>query len=58
MPIDPDFKTTNRYWLFALYPILLPRTCAAAASSVTAMRIGRKPTTCGSGPPERAGFAA
>jgi uncharacterized protein DUF1329 len=22
MPIDADFKTTNRYWLFALYPIL------------------------------------
>jgi hypothetical protein len=24
MPIDPDFKTTNRYWLFALYPIMAP----------------------------------
>ena len=24
MPIDPDFRTTNRYWLFALYPILAP----------------------------------
>ena len=24
LPIDPDFKTTNRYWLFALYPILAP----------------------------------
>ena len=23
-PIDPDFKKTNRYWLFALYPILAP----------------------------------
>jgi Protein of unknown function (DUF1329) len=24
MPIDPDFKTTGRYWLFALYPIMAP----------------------------------
>jgi len=24
IPIDPDFKVTNRYWLFALYPILAP----------------------------------
>jgi hypothetical protein len=26
LPIDPDFKKTNRYWLFALYPILAPAT--------------------------------
>ncbi len=24
LPIDPDFKKTNRVWLFALYPILAP----------------------------------
>jgi len=24
MPIDPDFKVSNRYWLFALYPVLAP----------------------------------
>jgi Protein of unknown function (DUF1329) len=24
IPIDPDYKITNRYWLFALYPILAP----------------------------------
>ncbi len=24
VPIDPDFKTTGRYWLFGLYPILSP----------------------------------
>ncbi len=24
LPIDPDFKKTNRYWMFALYPILAP----------------------------------
>jgi hypothetical protein len=24
MPIDPDFKKTGRYWLFALYPLLAP----------------------------------
>lgn len=24
VPIDPDFKKTDRYWLFALYPILAP----------------------------------
>ena len=24
MPFDPDFKTTHRYWLFGLYPILAP----------------------------------
>jgi hypothetical protein len=23
-PIDPDFKTTGRYWMFGLYPILAP----------------------------------
>ena len=26
LPIDPDFKKTNRYWLFALYPLLAPAT--------------------------------
>src|SRR5713101_5103930 len=25
MPTDPDFKTTGRYWLFGLYPILAPQ---------------------------------
>jgi hypothetical protein len=25
MPIDPDFKKTNRMWLFALYPLLAPQ---------------------------------
>jgi len=25
MPIDPDFKTTGRYWVFGLYPILSPQ---------------------------------
>ncbi len=25
MPIDPDFKKTNRLWLFALYPVLSPQ---------------------------------
>jgi len=25
MPIDPDFRTTGRYWLFGLYPILSPQ---------------------------------
>jgi hypothetical protein len=24
IPIDPDFKATGRYWMFALYPILTP----------------------------------
>jgi hypothetical protein len=24
LPIDPDFRITNRLWLFALYPILAP----------------------------------
>jgi len=24
MPIDPDFLKSNRYWLFALYPVLAP----------------------------------
>jgi hypothetical protein len=24
MPIDPDFKNSNRYWLFGLYPLLAP----------------------------------
>ncbi|HLX38275.1 MAG TPA: DUF1329 domain-containing protein, partial [Candidatus Binataceae bacterium] len=25
LPIDPDFKKTNRVWLFGLYPILAPQ---------------------------------
>ena len=25
IPTDPDFKTTGRYWLFGLYPILAPQ---------------------------------
>ncbi len=24
LPIDPDFKSTGRYWLFGLYPLLAP----------------------------------
>src|SRR5207302_7603985 len=24
-PIDPDFKKTNRLWLFGLYPVLAPQ---------------------------------
>jgi len=24
IPIDPDFKTTGRYWLFGLYPVIAP----------------------------------
>jgi hypothetical protein len=24
MPTDPDFKTTGRFWIFALYPLLAP----------------------------------
>jgi hypothetical protein len=25
MPVDPDFKQSNRYWLFGLYPVLTPQ---------------------------------
>src|SRR5712672_4717867 len=25
LPTDPDFKTTGRYWLFGLFPILAPQ---------------------------------
>jgi hypothetical protein len=25
LPVDPDFKTTGRYWLFGLYPVLEPQ---------------------------------
>jgi hypothetical protein len=25
LPIDPDFKTTGRYWVFGLYPLLAPQ---------------------------------
>ena len=25
LPVDPDFKTTHRLWLFALYPLLAPQ---------------------------------
>jgi Protein of unknown function (DUF1329) len=30
LPIDPDYKRTNRYWLFALYPILSPQNLRGA----------------------------
>jgi Protein of unknown function (DUF1329) len=30
MPIDPDFKKTGRYWLFALYPVLAPEEIKGA----------------------------
>jgi hypothetical protein len=30
LPIDPDFKKTNRYWLFALYPIMSPENLRGA----------------------------
>ncbi len=26
MPVDPDFKSTGRLWLFALYPVIQPAT--------------------------------
>jgi hypothetical protein len=25
VPVDPDFKKTHRFWLFALYPVLAPQ---------------------------------
>jgi hypothetical protein len=25
LPLDPDFKKTGRFWLFALYPVLAPQ---------------------------------
>lgn len=30
IPIDPDYKTTRRYWLFALYPIMSPENMRGA----------------------------
>jgi Protein of unknown function (DUF1329) len=30
LPIDPDFKTTGRYWMFGLYPILAPENLRGA----------------------------
>lgn len=30
LPIDPDFKKTNRYWLFGLYPVLAPENLRGA----------------------------
>ena len=30
MPADPDFKSTGRYWLFGLYPILSPQEIRGA----------------------------
>ncbi len=30
LPIDPDFKKTGRYWLFALYPIMSPENMRGA----------------------------
>jgi len=30
IPVDPDFKTSGRYWLFALYPTLAPQQLRGA----------------------------
>jgi hypothetical protein len=30
MPVDPDFKKSGRYWLFALYPTLAPQALRGA----------------------------
>ena len=48
IPTDPDFKATNRLWLFALYPILAPQEeSAAPASSGGVMPIPSAVTTTG-----------
>jgi hypothetical protein len=30
LPVDPDFKTSNRMWLFGLYPVLAPQEAHGA----------------------------
>ena len=30
LPVDPDFKVSNRLWLFALYPVLAPQEARGA----------------------------
>ncbi len=42
IPTDPDFKDSNRYWLFGLYPVLEPAELRGAALSRTRFADGSK----------------
>jgi hypothetical protein len=57
MPVDPDFKKTNRLWLFGLYPVLAPQ--AERGTGFIRFRYEQPAaTTTGAGIPERGEFAA
>ena len=57
LPIDPDFKSTGRYWLFALIRSSRPRRSGAPASSAGAMPIPSVATIYGTWRVARAGCA-
>ena len=44
---DPDYKATNRLWMFALYPILSPQEIRGTGSSAGVMAIPSAVTTTG-----------
>ena len=58
LPVDPDFKKTGRFWLFALYPVLAPQRARGTGISATVTPIRNEATTAGTGPPAAAAFAA
>ena len=39
MPIDPDFKTTGRLWLFGLYPLLAPQESRGQGTHSISLRL-------------------
>ena len=57
IPIDPDFKMTNRLWLFLLGPELLRQTSVGPVSCATAMPIQTSATIRGLGREARADCA-
>jgi len=55
---DPDFKSTGRYWLFGLYPILSPQEIRGRTDSFGVMLIRNEGTTFVSRVPAAGGCAA
>ncbi len=58
LPTDPDFKTTGRYWVFGLYPILAPQEIREPVSFAGVMLIPAVATTSGRSTLVHAAFAA
>ena len=61
LPVDPDFKKTGRFWLFALYPVLAPQDARGTGTYPLPLRrseprrrqLGLEPRQPPRPPPER-----